>query len=139
MASAERRSRDRSSGERGGRIGRRGGKLRALETRLRELKSVMVATPAVWIRRFLRHGASRAGERMLAVLADSPSLARRDLEQARAFAQSLGMPLEIIATRNWTGRSTRARRQSLLPLQGRAFRVMEKLGAKRGFEYMPMA
>ena len=30
---------------------------------------------------------------MLAVLADSPSLARRDMEQACAFAHSLGMPL----------------------------------------------
>jgi uncharacterized protein len=35
---------------------------------------------------------------MLAVLADSPSLARRDLEQACAFALSLDMPLHIIAT-----------------------------------------
>ena len=28
------------------------------------------------------------GDRMLAVLADSPSLARRDMEQARAFAEA---------------------------------------------------
>jgi uncharacterized protein len=35
---------------------------------------------------------------MLAVLADSPSLARRDLEQARAFALSIGMPLHIVNT-----------------------------------------
>jgi hypothetical protein len=35
---------------------------------------------------------------MLAVLADSPSLARRDLEQARAFAHSIGMPLHIVNT-----------------------------------------
>jgi uncharacterized protein len=38
------------------------------------------------------------GDRMLAVLADSPSLARRDMEQAIAFAQSLGMPLRVIQT-----------------------------------------
>ena len=38
------------------------------------------------------------GDRMLAVLADSASLARRDLEQATAFAQSIGMPLQVVAT-----------------------------------------
>jgi pyridinium-3,5-biscarboxylic acid mononucleotide sulfurtransferase len=38
------------------------------------------------------------GEKMIAVLADSPSLARRDLEQAVAFAQAIGMPLKIIQT-----------------------------------------
>jgi uncharacterized protein len=35
---------------------------------------------------------------MLAVLADSPSLARRDMEQALAFAQTIGMPVRVIQT-----------------------------------------
>lgn len=38
------------------------------------------------------------GDRMRAVLADSPSLARRDMEQAKAFAESEGIPLRIIQT-----------------------------------------
>jgi pyridinium-3,5-biscarboxylic acid mononucleotide sulfurtransferase len=38
------------------------------------------------------------GSRMIAVIADSPSLARRDFEQACAFARGLGVPLHIIAT-----------------------------------------
>jgi uncharacterized protein len=38
------------------------------------------------------------GSRMIAVIADSPSLARRDFEQACAFASGLGIPLHIIAT-----------------------------------------
>ena len=38
------------------------------------------------------------GDRMLAVLADSPSLARRDMEQARAFAETLGIALRVIQT-----------------------------------------
>lgn len=38
------------------------------------------------------------GDRMLAVLADSPSLARREMEQARAFASTVGMPLRVIQT-----------------------------------------
>jgi len=38
------------------------------------------------------------GERMLAVLADSASLARRDLEQACEFALAHGIPLQVVAT-----------------------------------------
>jgi uncharacterized protein len=36
---------------------------------------------------------------MLAVLADSPSLARRDMEQAKAFAEIQGIPLRVIQTK----------------------------------------
>ncbi len=35
---------------------------------------------------------------MLAVLADSASLARRDMEQAIAFAGTIGMPLKVVQT-----------------------------------------
>jgi uncharacterized protein len=38
------------------------------------------------------------GDRMLAVIADSPSLARTHLQDAIAFAEEQGIPLEIIAT-----------------------------------------
>lgn len=38
------------------------------------------------------------GNRMLAVLADSASLARRDMEEACAFARELGMPLQVVNT-----------------------------------------
>src|ERR1700761_2326834 len=74
-------------------------KLRALQERLRELGSLMVAYSGGVNSAFLAATAHRVlGERMIAVLADSPSLSRRDLEQAVTFAQTIGMPLRIIQT-----------------------------------------
>ncbi len=75
------------------------GKLEALEAQLLQLGSVMIAYSGGVDSAFLAATAHRVlGDRMLAVLADSPSLARRDLEQAAAFAQLIDMPLRIIQT-----------------------------------------
>jgi uncharacterized protein len=74
-------------------------KLRALEARLAALPNLLVAYSGGVDSAFLAATASRVlGNRMLAVLADSPSLARKDMEQAVAFAQAVGMPLRIIQT-----------------------------------------
>jgi uncharacterized protein len=74
-------------------------KLQLLEQNLRQLQTLMVAYSGGVDSAFLAATAHRVlGARMLAVLADSPSLARRDMEQARDFALSIGMPLHIVNT-----------------------------------------
>ena len=74
-------------------------KLVALEARLKQLGRLMVAYSGGVDSAFLAGTAHRVlGDGMLAVLADSASLARRDLAQACAFAQSLGMPLKVVET-----------------------------------------
>jgi pyridinium-3,5-biscarboxylic acid mononucleotide sulfurtransferase len=74
-------------------------KLHSLEDQLRALNGLMVAYSGGVDSAFLAAVAHRVlGSRMLAVLADSPSLARRDMEQAQAFANEQGIPLRIIQT-----------------------------------------
>ena len=113
-------------------------KLRALEARLRKLKSVMVAYSGGVDSAFLAATAHRVlGSRMLAVLADSPSLARRDLKQACSFAQSLGMPLEIIATEE-LDRPEYARNDAnrCFHCKDELFLVLEKLAGRSGFAHI---
>ncbi len=72
---------------------------------------------------------------MLAVIADSPSLARTHLQDAMAFAQEQGIPLEVIQTaemerpeyvRNDPARCFHCKEE--------LFEVMETLAAGRGFQ-----
>ncbi|MGA3334045.1 MAG: ATP-dependent sacrificial sulfur transferase LarE [Terracidiphilus sp.] len=114
------------------------GKLRALEERLRQLPSLMVAYSGGVDSAFLAATAHRVlGARMLAVLADSPSLARRDMEQACAFAHSLDMPLQVVAT-DELERPEYARNDAsrCFHCKDELFAVMEKLGAKLGFAHI---
>lgn len=74
-------------------------KLLALEDRLRALGSLMIAYSGGVDSAFLAAIAHRVlRNKMLAVLADSPSLARRDMGQASAFAHAEGIPLRVIQT-----------------------------------------
>jgi uncharacterized protein len=109
-------------------------KLRALEARLKELGSLMVAYSGGVDSAFLAATAHRVlGDKMLAVLADSPSLARRDFEQAKAFAQGLGMPLRVIAT-DELERPEYQRNEAdrCFHCKNELFAAMEPLGAELG-------
>ena len=111
-------------------------KLRTLEARLEQLGSLMVAYSGGVDSAFLAATAHRVlGERMLAVLADSPSLARRDMEQAAAFAQSIEMPLQVVATEE-LDREEYARNDAnrCFHCKDELFAVMEKLGATLDFK-----
>lgn len=113
-------------------------KLRALEARLSGLKNLLVAYSGGVDSAFLAAVAHRVlGGRMLAVLADSPSLARRDLEQARAFADAQGIPLRVIQTeeldrpeyqRNDANRCFHCKTE--------LFIAMEALGNELGFQHI---
>jgi uncharacterized protein len=110
-------------------------KLLALEARLEELGSLMVAYSGGVDSAFLAATAHRVlGSRMLAVLADSPSLARRDMEQACAFASGLRMPLRVVATEE-LDRPEYARNDAnrCFHCKDELFATMEALGAKLGF------
>jgi len=113
-------------------------KLGRLEARLKELGSLMVAYSGGVDSAFLAATAHRVlGSHMLAVLADSPSLARRDMEQAVAFARSQGIPLQVVTTEE-LDRPEYQRNDAnrCFHCKDELFSVMSELGAKLGFAHI---
>ena len=110
-------------------------KLRMLETQLRQLGRLMVAYSGGVDSAFLAATAYRVlGMGMLAVLADSASLARRDMEQACAFALSVGMPLQVVATEELDNPLyARNDANRCFHCKDELFTTMEALGAQLGY------
>ena len=85
---------------------------------------------------FLAFAAHQAlGDDMLAVLADSASLARRQLEDAVAFAQEQRIPLQVMETAELS-RADYARNDAArcFYCKDELFTVMEELRQARGFD-----
>jgi len=96
---------------------------------------VMVAYSGGVDSAFLAGTAHRVlGDKMLAVLADSASLARRDMEQAIAFAGKIGMPLKVVQTEE-IDRPEYARNDSnrCFHCKDELFNTMKPLAGELGF------
>jgi uncharacterized protein len=113
-------------------------KQRALEERLGQLGSLMVAYSGGVDSAFLAATARRVlGNRMIAVLADSPSLARRDFEQACEFAHVQEIPLHIIATEELSRPEyQRNDANRCFHCKDELFQAMEALCPRLGFKFI---
>jgi pyridinium-3,5-biscarboxylic acid mononucleotide sulfurtransferase len=108
----------------------------ALDARIRSLGRTLVAYSGGVDSAFLAWAAHQAlGADMLAVIADSPSLARNQLDDAVAFACEQAIPLEIIATSELDhAEYVRNDASRCFHCKDELFTVMEAFRAARGFD-----
>ncbi len=107
-----------------------------LQANLGKLGRVLVAYSGGVDSAYLAWAAHQAlGDKMLAVIADSPSLARAQLSDAIAFAQEQSIPLEVVATSELDRPEyIRNDSQRCFFCKDELFTLMEDLRQARGFE-----
>jgi pyridinium-3,5-biscarboxylic acid mononucleotide sulfurtransferase len=107
-----------------------------LNDHLRSLGRTLIAYSGGVDSAFLAWAARQVlGSNMLAIIADSPSLARAQLADATAFAHEREIPLEIVATGE-LDRPEYARNDAsrCFHCKDELFTIMEEFRSKRGFD-----
>jgi uncharacterized protein len=111
-------------------------KQQRLEDALRALGRTLVAYSGGVDSAYLAWVAHRVlRQDLLAVIADSPSLARTQLQDALAFAQENGIPLEVIQTAEMDRPEyVRNDGRRCFHCKDELFQVMQEFAVKRGFQ-----
>jgi uncharacterized protein len=113
-------------------------KERALRAQLATLDGLLVAYSGGTDSAFLAWAAHEVlKERMLAVLADSPSLPRRELELAIEFAEHWKIPIKVVATEEMeSAEYTRNDASRCFHCKDELFTVLEKQCRELGFPHI---
>jgi uncharacterized protein len=111
-------------------------KLSLVQALLHKLGTTLVAYSGGVDSAYLAWAAHKAlGDNMLAIIADSASLARTQLQDAVAFAQEQGIPLEVIPTGELERPEyVRNDAQRCFFCKDELFTLMEELRQARGFD-----
>lgn len=109
-----------------------------LHNTLSGLGSLMVAYSGGTDSAFLAYAAHKAlGDRMLAVIADSPSLPRKELAAALTFAAEMGIPVQVISTEEMANPDyLRNDAQRCFHCKDELFQQMAKARERLGFAHI---
>jgi uncharacterized protein len=109
-----------------------------LRENLKSLGSLLVAYSGGTDSAYLAYVAHEVlGERMLAVIADSPSLPRKELAAAMAFAELLGIPVQVLQTHELEqAEYARNDAQRCFHCKSELFTQMEEARVRLGFEHL---